>query len=311
MAGTLATIAVAPVRKPSKLEQQLAVLHGSPPADAVRAALRSKNGILIAAAAKHAPSEDLAAAFASLLEDPVKRDPVCRGKIAIARVLHDRDEWDDLFTVGVRHVQMEPAFEQPVDTAAELRGICGIAYAHCLRADALDVLADLLADPQPAARIAAVQGLGDSGRPDAAALLRFKLRLGDREGEVIAGCCDALLGLQREKAIDVVAALLDGNAAEIAAFALAESRLPGALAPLRAWVDDSLPGVRRSVGYLALALTRAAHDDLLAIVRTGDRLDALAAAKALATFKDDPSVRDKLLAAAPKPLRAEITALLA
>src|SRR6478672_8286406 len=80
MTATLATIRVAPVRKPSKLEQQLAVLHGSPSLDDVRVALRSRNGLLIAAAARHAESRELPAAFAALLEDPVKRDPVCRGK---------------------------------------------------------------------------------------------------------------------------------------------------------------------------------------------------------------------------------------
>jgi len=299
------------MRKPSKLEQQLAVLHGSPSADAVRAALRSKNGLLIAAAARHAETSDLPAAFAALLEDPVKRDPVCRGKVAIARVLHERDEWDDLFTAGVRHVQNEPALGGPVDTAGELRGICGIAYAHCRRGDALDVLADLLADPEPAARIAAAQGLGDSGRPDAAALLRFKLRIGDAHGEIIAGCCESLLALQRDAALDVVTSLLDGAHAETAALALAESRLPAALPALRAWVAESLPAVRRRVGYLALALTRGANDELLEVVRTGSDADALAAAKALATFKDDPSVRDRLLGAAPRALRTQIEALLA
>jgi len=299
------------MRKPSKLEQQLAVLHGSPSADDVRAALHSKNGLLIAAAARHAETAGLPAAFAALLDDPVKRDPVCRGKVAIARVLHERDVWDELFAAGVRHVQKEPALGGPVDTAGELRGICGIAYAHCRRSDALDVLADLLADPEPVARIAAAQGLGDSGRPDAAALLRFKLRTGDAHGEIIAGCCESLLALQRDAALDVVTSLLGGDHAETVALALAESRLPAALPVLRGWVADSLPAVRRRVGYLALALTRAAHDELLEVVRTGSDADALAAAKALATFKDDPSVRDQLLGAAPRALRAQIAALLA
>lgn len=266
---------------------------------------------MIAAAAPRAGAAELATAFATLLEDPVKRDPVCRGKVAIARVLHERDEWDDLFTRGVRHVQKEPALGGAVDTAGELRGICGIAYAHCRRSDALDVLADLLADPEVAARMAAAQGLGDSGRPDAAALLRFKLRIGDAYGEVIAVCCESLLALQREGALDVVTAVLAGDHAEVAALALAESRLPAALPALRRWIDDSPPPLRRRVGYLALALTRAAHDDLLEIVRTGDRADALAAAKALATFKDDPNVRDALVAAAPRALRVEIAALVA
>ena len=47
------------MRKPSKLEQQLAVLHGSPSPDEVRAAMRSKNGLLIAAAVPHAETAEL------------------------------------------------------------------------------------------------------------------------------------------------------------------------------------------------------------------------------------------------------------
>jgi hypothetical protein len=299
------------VRKPSKLEQQLAALHANPSPDEVRAALRSKQGLLIAAAVRHAvDTADLAAAFGSLLEDPVKRDPVCRGKVAVARALHERDDWHDLFIAGVRHVQKEPALGGPVDTAGELRGICGIAYAHNRRPDALDVLADLLADPEPVARIAAAQGLGDSGRPDASALLRFKLHIGDVHGEVIAGCCESLLAIQRTEAVPFVARLLDSEHDEVAALALAGSRLPEALDPLRAWVERVLPEVRRRVGYLALALTRIAHDELLAIVRTGDRADALAAARALATFKEDPAMRDALVGATPRALRKEIDSLL-
>jgi hypothetical protein len=300
------------VRKPSKLEQQLAELHGSPTTDAVRRAVASKNGVLVAAAVRHVTAPDvLAAAFADLLVDGAKRDPLCRGKIAIARALHDRDEWDELFVTAVRYIQMEPAFEGPVDTAGELRGICGLALAHFGRPDALDVLADLLADPEVPARIAAAQGLGDAGRPDAAALLRFKLHTGDRHGEVIGACCSSLLALQKANAIEFIAALLDGDHEETCALALAESRLTAVVPVLVAWTERSLPAVRRGVGYLALALTRLAHDHLLAIVTSGERADALAAAKALATFKDDPALCARIRAAAPRALRKDVDALLA
>jgi HEAT repeats len=307
MAGTVATIANAPVRKPSKFEQQLSALHGSPSADEVGAALRSKNGLLIAAAAAHADSLALAAAFTTLLDEPVKRDPVCRGKIAIARALHDRDDWSEIFVAGLHHVQKESG----VDTAAELRGICGIAHAHSRRPDVLDVLADLLADPEPVARIAAAQALGDAGRPDAAALLRFKLRIGDDHGDVIGASCESLLAVQGEAALPFVSELLVPPYDDVVALALAQSRLSGAVPLVRGWVDRAMPDVRRSIGYLALALTRAAHDDLLEVVRTGNDADALAAAKALATFREDPAIRDRLLAAAPRALRDPIAALLA
>jgi hypothetical protein len=295
------------VRKPSKLEQQLAQLHGNPSPELVQAAMGSKNGILVAAAVPHATDPELLApAFHDLLVDGAKRDPSCRGKVAIARALHDRDEWHELFAAGLAHVQKEGG----VDTAGELRGICGLAHAHMGRADALDVLADLLADPERTTRVAAAQGLGDAGRADAAALLRYKLRIGDAEGEVIGACCEALLHLQRDAALPFVAALLRSPTDDVAALALAESRLPAALPLLRTWVAGSLAATRRAIGYLALALTRAAHDDLLDVIRTADRPDALAAAKALATFKDDPALCDRIRDAAPRRLRDEIEALL-
>lgn len=295
------------MRKPSRFDQQLAALRGSPSADEVRAALRSKNGILIASAVPHAAAPELEAAFHGLLEDGAKRDPICRGKVAIARALHERDEWSDVFVAGATHTQMEAG----VDTAGELRGICGLAHAHFARPDALDLLADLLADAEVPTRIAAAQALGDAGRCDASALLRYKLRVGDVHGEVIGAAAGALLHLQRERALPFVAALLVPPHDDAIALALAESRLPDALPLLRDWVQHTQAEARRAIGYLALALTRAANDDLLAVVRDGDRADALAAAKALATFRDDPAVRDALVAAAPRALRSEIEALLA
>ncbi|MBV8757148.1 MAG: hypothetical protein JO257_07740 [Deltaproteobacteria bacterium] len=295
------------MRKPSRFDQQLALLRGSPSPEDVRAALRSKNGILVAAAVPHGNAPELSAAFATLLVDAVKRDPICRGKTAIARALHDRDEWSEIFVTGLTHVQMEAG----VDTAAELRGICGLAHARFMRPDALDVLAELLADVEVPTRIAAAQGLGDTGRADASALLRFKLRTGDAHGEVIGAAASALLHVQRERALAFVTALLVPPHDDAIALALAESRLPDALPALRDWVGRTLAETRRAIGYVALALTRMANDDLLAVIRDGDRADALAAAKALATFRDDPSIRDAILTATPRALREEIDALLA
>ena len=48
-------------------------------------------------------------------------------------------------------------------------------------AEAINVLATLLADPERAARIGATVALGNSGRPEAIGLLRFKAEIGDDE----------------------------------------------------------------------------------------------------------------------------------
>jgi hypothetical protein len=296
------------------VDQRLAELRGNPEPRVVRDALRSNVGVLIARAAGFAIDQpelvdDLAPAFTRLCEQPVKRDPGCRGKLAIARTLIELVRWEDaVFEVGVAYVQREPAFGGSVDTAGELRGTCGLACANFGRVDALDVLGELLADGERVARVAAATGLGGAGRPDASALLRYKLLTGDDEPEVLAACCESLLGLG--DALAFVARLLAAHddRAEVAALALGGARDARAREPLVAWCERCLGEQRRRVGYVALALLRddAATAWLLDVVHTGERGDALAAAKALATFKDDPGLRARVLAATPKALAREV-----
>jgi hypothetical protein len=315
---------------PRTLQQRVAELraldvHARGSLDKVRAALRSQAGFVIAAAAglvaEHhleAAVPELAPAFERLCEDPVKRDPGCRGKLAIARALHALDHWDDrVFVAGLGHVQREGWGQE--DTAADLRGVCGLAHAHFAREDALDVLADLLADPQRGARLAAAQALGDAGRPDATALLRFKLRAGDEEPAVLAACIESLFALARDASYGFVVGLLAAHdeRAEVAALGLGGARFATAVDVLTAWCIGCAPEQRHRIGYLALALLRmpAATDYLLDAVRTHGRVDAVAAARALATFKDDATVAAQLRAAAAeqrdRAARAEIAELLA
>jgi len=174
------------------------------------------------------------------------------------------------------------------------------------------VLAELLADPEPVARLGAGRGLGDAGRPDATALLRYKILLGDKEPEVIATCLESLLHLGDafEFCLQLLAA--HDDRAEATALALAGRRDPRAFEPIRAWGDSALAEQRRRVAYVALALLRAdaATEHLLDVVRSGEQADAFAAAKALAIFKDDPAVVAKLRAAVPAKLRAQLDDLL-
>ncbi len=295
------------------LEQRLALLRKEPKSTDVADALGATIGYLVAAAAPladaHGLVDELVPAFERLTVQPIKRDPGCRGKVAIARTLHDLERWESaVFVAGVTLVQAEPAYGGAVDTAAELRGICGIAHAHFGRDDALDVLARLLADPERTARIAAASGLGDAGRHDASALLRYKLLVGDTDPEVLAAAFEALFTLTREHAIEFVAAFLDGDddRASLAAFALGTSRLPEAYPLLARWCESCLPRQRGEVGYLALALMRhePATAQLLAVISGGDPDDAIAAATALATFKDDPAMRERLAEAARAQLDA-------
>jgi hypothetical protein len=313
------------------IEQQVADLRAVDPAAPaglakLRTALRGANGVVIAAAAKivedrgvEALVSELAGAFARLCgDDAVKCDPGCRGKLAIGRALHALDHWDDaVFVAGLSHVQLEGWGRD--DTAAELRGLCGIAHAHFGRPDALDVLAGLLADAQRRTRLAAAQALGDAGRPDATALLRFKVLLGDDEPAVLSACFEAMFGLARDASYDFVVARLaeHDDRAEVAALALGGARFAAAAPPLIAWCVGATPEQRHRIGYLALALLRSepATDYLLDAVRSHARRDAVAAARALATFKDDPPLVERIRAAAGEQrdpaARAEIAELLA
>ena len=316
-----------------RLEDQLAALaameRGQAPVEpaTVRDAARSKTGLVVATAARvvaahglTALADELAAAFPRLTERGVERDPLCKGKIAIARTLHDLDRWDDeVFVAGVTLVQAEPAWGGAEDSAAELRGICGLAFAHAFRADALDVLADLLADPERVARVAAAQALGDAGRPDAAALLRYKVRVGDAEPEVLSACVASLLVLAPRAALPFVIGLLagDDDRAIAAALGLGERRVVTAAPALIEWCERTPPATRARVGYLTLALLRddVATGYLLARLTDGPRADAIAAGRALATFRDDPAhVARVRAAAAAHPDRAvvaEVAAALA
>jgi hypothetical protein len=312
-----------------RLEERLAAIDliGASPSERelteLRQALRGKTGLLVAAAAKvvgeHAIEglvDELPAAFERLLERPIERDPGCRGKSQIARTLLHLERWFQVvFARGVVHVQREPVWGGTEDTAAELRGLCGVAHAQLGRHDALEVLAGLLADPERMARSAAAQALGDSGRPDAIPLLRYKAIIGDEEPAVFAACLASLLALAPDDSLLFVAGFLelDPDRAGIAALALGESRREAAFPILRRWCEDRL-GDERRIGYLALALLRLepATAHLLAVVENESPDDARAAAGAIATFRDDPALAARVhtaTAGRDPATRSEIRAL--
>jgi len=114
--------------------------------------------------------------------------------------------------------------------------MCGLAHAHFGRDDALAVLVELLNDRERQARSAAAKGLGDAGRPDASALLRYKMLVGDNEPDVIAACVESLLVLEREAAHDFLLRQLEEHdeRAEVVALALGGARIERAFESLAA-----------------------------------------------------------------------------
>ena len=101
------------------------------------------------------------------------------------------------------------------------------------------------------------------------------------------------------------------------ALLLADLHLDAAVEPLVAWCTGAQTEQRHRVGYLALALLRVepATRYLLDAIRAHGSRDAAAAARALATFKDDSALVEQIRAAAHEQrdpdARAEIAELLA
>lgn len=277
-------------------------------------ALEGKSGMLVALASEAVLGGDeddpvvdegllerLPAAFERLMEDPVQRDPQCRGKVAIAKVLRRADaQGDEVFLAGVRHVQNEPVWGGRVDTAAELRGVCSMALIEGHHPRAMVEAAHLLADPQQAARTAAARALGCSGRAEVAEpLLRLRVQAGEVEAEVLGECFAALLQLAPRPSLDYVAGFLSGSdetMAEAAALALGESRLEGALEPLMQQAGRSVGKGRRRVVLVAIALLRAdaGWDYLVQQVAQGPASAAAEAIEALSAFRHDERLCERV-----------------
>ena len=293
-------------------DAKLAAIRAGDP-KAVRDALASTNGILAAAAVRHAAQGLLVPAFARMCEDGAKRDPGCRAKVAIVQALIDANVWEpDVFERGLTIVQRE-GWNPPEDTAGGLRALCGLAHARMIRTDAVDVLADLLADPEPSARTGAAQALALTM---GTSVLRLRLRLDDEEPEVLAACVESLLSIDRDQQAPFVLGLLREHdvRAEVAALALGGARIGAATEPLIAWCAGCTPDQRVRVGYVAVALLRSdpGNTFLLHAVRRNGRADAVGAARALATFKEE--IADQLRAAAAEhrdpTVRREVEELL-
>src|SRR5262249_3010144 len=156
------------------------------------------------------------------------------------------------------------------DTAAPLRAAAAFGLVRLNHRDILTLLADLLADPEKVARIAAVQALEATGTVAAGPLLRFKARVGDEEPEVTAECFTALLKLETEAVAFVAEFLRSGDESiqEGAALALGETRRPRAFEVLHDFSKDVPPGSVQDAVFLAITMLRlpAGIDFLLGLI---------------------------------------------
>jgi len=246
----------------------------------------------------------IAATFHRYLQHPVKTDPGCHAKIAAVEALTALDLPDaDVLLKGIRHVQLEPSFGLPIDTAELLRAACAFGLYHMGHPDLLCEMVTLLMDSKPGARRAAVRVLADLGQETSEMLLRLKVLQGDSEPEIIGDCLSGLLSIAPLRSLGFAEQCLgseDPRLIEEAALAIGNSRFKGAFGILSGCRERNvLPEIKRML-LLPIALTRCdeAFALLLKVLQEEHRENAIAAIEALSVYATNPDSRERIREAA-------------
>jgi len=293
-----------------KIEQLEALRGAASPADELRKALREKNNYFVSKAASIAGDlglresiPDLTAAFERFMRDPVKSDPQCWAKNAIAKALKDLDYQEpDFYVRGLQHRQLEPVWGGQEDTAATLRGASALALVACPlpRLGILMHLVEALGgDPVKSVRVDAARAIAQMSGPDSVLLLRLKALCGDREAEVVGQCFAGLLAMSPHDSIPFVANFLDAKDENVrmeAVAALGECHEPAAAETLQErWRAHKNPDVRRAI-LLSLGASRlkAAADFLFSVIADGLSEDAGNAIRALAAGRFREEFRERV-----------------
>jgi hypothetical protein len=296
-----------------KFEEQLASLDAlrqlplETAVDPLRKALANSNNFIAGKAADLVRqfqltqlTPELLTAFDRFFEDAVKTDPQCWAKNAISKALAQFEHQDaELFLRGMKHIQLEPSYGGPSDSAGTLRATCALALVQCrsLREpELLQHLIELLGDKDKSVRSEVVRAIEQVNSPSAALLLRLRAILDsslrsrkpgqepEEEPEVLGTCYSAILGVEGASAIPWVSRFLDhaDDPAAEAALAIAGTHSPHAFETLRDRLAEEHDPWFRSVLLSAIALTRqdAAQEFLLDQVRT-ESLHAEAAMEAI------------------------------
>jgi HEAT repeat protein len=292
-----------------RLEDRLAALDelrsdpsSSETLGALRKALTLKTNHVVARAAEIAGEfglveleADLVRAFDRFMVNATKTDPTCAAKAAIVDALYRMDAYQaDVYLRGIGHVQLEPVWGGRQDTAAALRGSSALALVRINYPNVMLLLAQLLADPEADARIAAARAIGYAGLPEGIPLLRFKALTGDPQPTVLYEAFSALLSLSPDASLSFVAGFLhrdDTGVQQAAALALGESHMVQAFPFLEAAWEDAPDGDLRRGFLLAIALLRQerAIRCLIALVEGGGQAgeDALTA---LSMYRGEPRI---------------------
>jgi HEAT repeat protein len=240
---------------------------------------------------------EISETFARFMCDPGYDDRGCGAKTALARAAVDlKCAAESLFLTGIRHFESGGGY----DPAAELRQLCALGLVQTRHPEVMNELVRLLVDPIVQARIGAVRALAQTGREEAALVLRLKVLMGDIEADVIAEAFLALMELSAERQVDFVSSYLSSTDEQIhagAALAIGAARRPKAFDVLREWFERNREQKQPQV-LLAMATCRipAAIDYLMGLVKS-ERfgVDAVAA---LALYKHDPALAARVKTAA-------------
>ncbi len=268
---------------------------------ALRRALAHRNNYVAAQAANLIRDFRLADLVPDLLEsfdrfftNPIKNDPQCWAKHALAQALAALEYQEaEVFLRGMRHIQMEPVWKGQSDTAGRLRGACALGLVQCRQLsnhDLLQYLVDLFADSDKTVRLEAVRSIEQVGSPASALLLRMRAVVAGDEPEVLGACYAGVLNIEGKGAIPWVERFMaaGGDAATEAAFAIAATRCPQAFDSLHRCFLLDHDAVLSPVLLSAIALTRqpAAADFLLDLV---DKESPHAAAAIDAILRSHPA----------------------
>lgn len=272
--------------------------------DEIRRFMADRSNLVVAKAAKVVKERgliqlvpELVTAFQRFMADAARLDKRCAALTEIAAALYELDYLEpDPYLQGLRHVQMEASFGPPIDTAAELRGICAQGLVRTRHPHALEEVVSLLADAQAPARIGAVRALATNGGDAGALVLRLKALAGDRDPEVIAECFAGLLANSKDRVVEFVASFADredGEFGDAAFLALGASRLAKAVEVLKEKWQRSIRSTDRKIILLALATSRdeGALKFLLTQLNEGGPQIAVEIITALAAHKNSETVR--------------------
>jgi HEAT repeat protein len=283
----------------------------------LRRALDSQNNYLVSKAAKIVEDHNIGvllpevrSAYERFFINPIETDPQCWAKNALVKTLVKLGCREAaVYLRGLQHHQNEPVWGGQADTAGELRGSCTQALLLCGEpsgTDLLSILLEPLLDEDKSVRMEAARAIGQIGGITAALLLKLRILIRKEEPEILGACFSALLGMGHNDKLGSIALVADflqdgEEAAAEAAFALAETHEPAALAAL---IERRRKGTDAWFGSVldhAIVLTRlqAGMDFLLAVIEQDTRT-ATSALEAISRLQNSPKVRARVAAAVAK-----------